>query len=54
MKELLKIELEEAKQLLATIKAIVKKNKREKKGHSTKLESSSDYPKPVRNNAKKG
>jgi hypothetical protein len=54
MKELLKIELEEAKQLLATIKAIVKKDKRYKKGQSTELESYSDYPKAVSNNAKRG
>ena len=45
MKELLKIELEEAKQLLATIKAIVKKDKRYNKGQATELESYSDYPK---------
>ena len=52
--ELSKIEEEEADTLLSTIKAIIKGDKRVKGGKRTELESYSDYPSGVKNNAKRG
>lgn len=52
--ELSKIEEEEADTLLSTIKAIIKGDKRLKSGKRTELESYSDYPSGVKNNAKRG
>lgn len=52
--ELAKIENEEAEYLLSTIKGIIKKDKRYKKGQTMELESYSDYPSGVKNNAKRG
>jgi hypothetical protein len=49
-----KIEEEEADTLLSTIKAIIKGDKRVKGGKRTELESYSDYPSGVKNNAKRG
>jgi len=51
---LAKIEEEEAETLLATVKAIIKGDKRVKGGKRTELESYSDYPDAVKNNAKRG
>jgi hypothetical protein len=52
--ELSKIEEDEAETLLATVKAIIKGDKRVKSGKRTELESYSDYPDSVRNNAQRG
>lgn len=52
--ELAEIENEEAEYLLATIKGIIKKDKRYKNGQTMELESYSDYPSGVKNNAKRG
>ena len=52
--ELAKIEEEEAEYLLGQVKAIIKNDKRVKSGKKTVLESYSDYPIGVKNNAKKG
>ena len=52
--ELAQIEEEEAEYLLAEIKAIIKNDKRVKGGKKMVLESYSDYPGSVRNNAKRG
>lgn len=52
--ELSKIEEEEANTLLATIRAIIKGDKRLKSGKRTEMESYSDYPDAVKNNAQKG
>ena len=52
--QLAEIENEEAEYLLATIKGIIKKDKRYKKGQTMELESYSDYPSSVKNNAKRG
>jgi len=52
--ELAEIENEEAEYLLSTIKGIIKQDKRYKSGQVTELESYSDYPKAVKNNAKRG
>ena len=52
--ELAKIEEEEAEYLLGQIKGIIKKDKRLKGGQRTEMESFSDYPSGVKNNAKKG
>lgn len=52
--ELAQIENEEAEHLLSTIKGIIKKDKRYKKGQTMELESYSDYPSGVKNNAKRG
>lgn len=49
-----KIEEDEAQEMLAQVKAIIKKDKRTKSGEKTELESYSDYPQSVRNNAKRG
>lgn len=51
---LAKIEEEEAETLLANVKAIIKGDKRVKGGKRTELESYSDYPDSVKNNAKRG
>jgi len=52
--ELAEIENEEAEYLLATIKGIIKKDKRYKSGQTMELESYGDYPSGVKNNAKRG
>ena len=52
--ELAKIEEEEAEYLLSEIRAIIKSDKRVKGGKKMVLESYSDYPSGVRNNAKRG
>tara|TARA_R110001592_G_scaffold129648_3_gene342339 strand:+ start:610 stop:1806 length:1197 start_codon:yes stop_codon:yes gene_type:complete len=52
--ELAKIEEEEAEYLLGQVKAIIKNDKRVKSGKKTVLESYSDYPIGVKNNAKRG
>jgi hypothetical protein len=52
--ELSAIEEEEAETLLATVRAIIKGDKRLKSGKRTELESYSDYPDGVKNNAKRG
>ena len=52
--ELAKIEEEEAEYLLGQVKAIIKNDKRVKSGKKTVLESYSDYPSGVKNNAKRG
>jgi len=48
------IEESEAEYLLKEIKAIIKNDKRTKSGKKTILESYSDYPSGVKNNAKRG
>lgn len=52
--ELSKIEEEEAEYLLKEVRAIIKKDKRVKGGKKIEMESYSDYPDAVSNNAKKG
>jgi hypothetical protein len=52
--ELAAIEEEEAEYLLKEIKAIIKNDKRVKGGKKMVLESYSDYPSSVSNNAKRG
>jgi len=52
--ELAQIEEEEAEYLLGQIKGIIKKDKRLKSGQRTEMESFSDYPSGVKNNAKRG
>ena len=52
--ELAQIEEDEAEYLLAEIKAIIKNDKRVKGGKKMVLESYSDYPSSVSNNAKRG
>jgi len=52
--ELAKIEEEEAEYLLSEIRAIIKNDKRVKGGKKMVLESYSDYPDAVKNNAKRG
>ena len=52
--DLAKIEEEEAEALLSQVKGIIKKDKRYKGGNKMILESYSDYPSGVKNNAKKG
>lgn len=47
-------EEEKAEEQLNAIKAIIKKDLRTKKGKRTELETYSDYPTSVRNNAKRG
>lgn len=49
-----KIEEEEAQEMLSQVRAIIKKDKRTKSGEKTEMESYSDYPDSVRNNAKRG
>ena len=53
-KELAKIEEEEAEYLLSEIRAIIRNDKRVKGGKKRILESYSDYPSGVKNNAKRG
>jgi hypothetical protein len=48
------IEEEEAQEMLSQVKAIIKKDGRTKSGKKTELESYSDYPDSVKNNAKRG
>ena len=48
------LEEQEAALILAQIKAVIKSDKRRKTGKRTELESYSDYPAAVRNNAKRG
>ena len=48
------LEEQEAALILAQIKAVIKSDKRRKTGKRTELESYSDYPDAVRNNAKRG
>ena len=52
--ELAKIEEAEAEYLLSQVKAIIKSDKRYKGGKKTTLESYTDYPEAVKNNAKRG
>ena len=52
--ELKAIEEAEAEFMLSEIKAIIKNDKRLKKGKRTEMESFSDYPQSVSNNAKRG
>ena len=52
--ELAKIEEAEAEYLLSQVKAIIKNDKRVKGGKKMVLESYSDYPSGVKNNAKRG
>jgi hypothetical protein len=52
--ELEKIEEQEAALLLSQIVGIIKRDGRKKSGKRTELESYSDYPAGVRNNAKRG
>lgn len=52
--ELAQIEEEEAEYLLGQIKGIIKKDKRLKSGQRTEMESFTDYPSGVKNNAKRG
>jgi hypothetical protein len=52
--ELSAIEEAEAEFMLSQIKAIIKSDKRLKKGKRTEMESFSDYPQSVSNNAKRG
>lgn len=52
--ELSTIEEAEAEYLLSQVKAIIKSDKRLKKGKRTEMESFSDYPESVSNNAKRG
>ena len=52
--ELAKIEEAEAEYLLSQVKAIIKSDKRYSSGKKTTLESYSDYPDAVKNNAKRG
>ena len=53
-KELIEIEEAEAHYLLGQVTAIIKKDKRTKAGKKTEMESYSDYPNSVSNNAKRG
>ena len=52
--EMQRIEDEEAEYLLSRISAIIKNDKRKKNGKRTEMESYSDYPDAVKNNAKRG
>ncbi len=52
--ELAMIEEEEAEYLLSEIRAIIKNDKRVKSGKKMVLESYTDYPDAVKNNAKRG
>ncbi len=52
--DLSKIEELEAESLLSTIKGIIRKDKRYKDGQRVEMESFSDYPDSVKNNAKRG
>ena len=48
------LEEQEAELILSQIKAVIKKDGRRKTGKRTELESYSDYPEAVRNNAQRG
>ena len=52
--DLAQIEEEEAKELLSTIKGMIKGDKRTKSGKKMIMESYTDYPSAVKNNAKRG
>lgn len=52
--ELLSIQEEEAEYLLSKIRALIKRDKRYKKSQRVEMESYSDYPDSVSNNAKRG
>ena len=52
--DLATIEEAEAEELLSAVKGIIRKDKRYKNGKKMVLESFSDYPSGVKNNAKKG
>tara|TARA_E500000318_G_C3568736_1_gene216859 strand:- start:2392 stop:3867 length:1476 start_codon:yes stop_codon:yes gene_type:complete len=52
--ELARIEEEEAAEFLASARAIIKNDKRHKSGKTIEMESYSDYPASVKNNAKRG
>ena len=52
--ELFNIEEQEAEYLLSTLKALIKRDKRYKNGKVIEMESYSDYPNSVSNNAKRG
>lgn len=52
--ELARIEEEEAEYILSSVKAIIKRDGRLKGGKRTEMESYSDYPDAVSNNAKRG
>jgi len=52
--DLARIEEEEAEYLLSQIKGIIKPDKRKKDGKRMEMESYSDYPDSVKNNAKRG
>ena len=54
IRDLEKIEEEEAEELLSQVKGIIRKDKRYKNGKKMVLESFSDYPSAVKNNAKRG
>ena len=54
IKDLAKIEEEEAEELLSTVKGIIRNDKRYKQGKKMIMESYSDYPNGVKNNAKRG
>lgn len=54
VQELSKIEEEEATYLLNKIRALIKEDKRYSKGKRVDMESYSDYPDSVKNNAKRG
>ena len=52
--DLREIEEEEAQEILSSAKAIIKKDKRYKRGETIEMESYNDYPTSVKNNAKRG
>ena len=52
--ELKDIEEEEAKEILSSVRAVIKKDKRYKSGKNIDLESYNDYPNSVANNASRG
>jgi len=52
--ELAEIEEEEKQYILSQIRAIIKKDRRTKKGQRIEMESYSDYPDAVANNAQRG
>ena len=54
IKDLAKIEEEEAEELLSQVKGIIRNDKRYKQGKRLIFESFSDYPDAVKNNAKRG
>jgi len=54
IKDLAKIEEEEAQELLSQVKGIIRNDKRYKAGKRLIFESFSDYPDAVKNNAKRG